>query len=426
MWARILPALTALTLWVAAAPLGAQYTPPGSTAPGMDIPSQEELTTRVEEARWRLGAIRLSPWLGIRDASFVVTTDERNETEDDFTATAGAGLRAYLRTGPKVIWAAHAMPEYTWWKDAEDKRRLNGRYGVGVFAYLNRLELELSQRRREQQGFFSSEIQELTTTREDISRVALELHIAGRISLFGAFLRSEFTNREKRPLFVRLDREEEIVRVGIRYHTPRGWMFGIGYEDGTNQFAEGARNLSNSETAELLEIAYDGDRFGARLHLGSQSMEPDEGSEFSSFESSTGSLDTLWRLSRNLSFSVYGHRQLRYSVQETYSRYLSDRFGLRFALGVSKSTLAFFAETGEDEFVSLDPGFPDRFDDVTAFGMTYHLLPRRVVGLSIGMVRSEYDSDLDSFDRDVTTWSASIELGRLREKLQLGEEAGNW
>ncbi|MCP4655171.1 MAG: hypothetical protein GY856_07100 [bacterium] len=107
MWTRILPALTswALTLWVAAAwvaaaPLGAQYIPPGSTTPGTEIPNQENLNDQVEEARWRLGAIRLSPWLGVRDASFVVTTDEQNEQQDDFTASVGAGLRAYRLAVP--------------------------------------------------------------------------------------------------------------------------------------------------------------------------------------------------------------------------------------------------------------------------------------------------------------------------------------
>ncbi|MCP4655169.1 MAG: hypothetical protein GY856_07090 [bacterium] len=412
--------LPTLTLWVAAALLGAQYI--SST----EIPSQEKLNNQIEEARWRLGAIRLSPWLGLRDASFVVTTDEQNEQDDDFTATVGAGLRAYLRTGPKVIWAAHALPEYSWWREAEDKRRLNGRYGAGVFAYFNRLGLEVSQRRNEQQGFFSSEIQELTTTGEDISRLALDLRIARRIWLFGAFTRTEFTHREERLVFALLDREAETARIGIRYRTPRGWSLALGFEDSTNQFTADARNLSNSGTTETLEIGHDGDRFGSQLRLASQSLDPVEGSEFPPFEATTGSLETLWRMTPNLSLSVYGSRRLQYSVRETYSSYLSDRYGLRLGLEIRKSSLGFFAETGKDEFEPLDPGSPGQLDEVTAFGMTYRLFPRKLFGLSLGIARTEYDSDVDIYDRDVTTWSATIELGRLREKLQLGDQSGGW
>ena len=237
--ARTAVAAAVVAGW-AAAPIGAQYTSPGSVATTSGVPSKEALDESVNSSPWKLGAVCFSPWLGLRDASFVTSRGISERAEDpegdpdpqqqrqpssdtDFTVTAGAGLRAYLPTG-KVFFAAHALPEYVWWQDDENKRSFNGRYGLGVFGYFNRLTLGVSQRLNQQQDFFSSEIQELTSSRNDISQLNLELEAVRHLVIYGTAARLELSNQEdENETFSRLDREQEAFTVGLRYRSPRGW-----------------------------------------------------------------------------------------------------------------------------------------------------------------------------------------------------------
>lgn len=413
-----------LGTWLVATSLGAQYNPPGTSVSGENSPPEEEIRSSLDAAPWRLGVLRLQPWLGVRDASFV-TSSQGGGT--DFTLSAGAGLRAYVKNGPKVIWAAHALPEYVWWQEDQDKRGLNGRYGLGLFAFLHRLQLEMSARRDQTQGFFSSELQELTSTRRDVARFAFELEMVKRFFLFGSYAKAATDNREKREtVFASLDHKSETIRLGLRYRSPRGWWAGAGVEDLATDFDATARNLSNTGDARFFDLGWEGERFGALASVELRSLEPRAGSSFAALDTTTGYLETVWSLHRSAELFLYGRRQLGYSVRGENSSLLTDRLGARIGLNLRGTRLDVAAELGEDDYQSLAALPADRVDDVTAWIMALSFEWRELFVLRLGLSYTEYDSNFDQFDRDVTAWTATVQLLPSRAKLGLGDGERIW
>ncbi len=411
-----------------------QYMAPGEPATVRALPSKEEFQRKLKAAPWEAGKLRLSPWIGLQDMAFVDKLNDESEFGDqDFTLTVGAGLRGYLPAGRRVVWAAHALPEYVWWQDTEAKRRLNGRYGIGLFAFLNRMTLELSQRRLENQSFFSSEIQELTTSRNDTSTFSLELEITRNLSLFGLATRREQTNQEdEREAFGALDRTGELGAIGFRFENSKGWGFDLGFEDRKDDFASEARSLSNSGTSVIAALNLIRPGNGFRLALATHDQEADEGSDFGTFDELTGSLDVLFEPHRRLAMLGYVRRDQIYAADQRYAWVLAERQGARLNLDLDHALVGLFAETGEDDFAVVSIDAPKRLDDVTSFGAALQL---ELKGITFSVVasRTEYDSNLDGFDRDVTNVDFSFRLdaferltSKLIEKLSLGSGDTSW
>ena len=408
------------------APLDAQYISPGTAVSTSAIPGRDAIEEGMNDAAWNLGRIRIGPWLGLRDASFVTSEVEGGSRTDDFTLTAGAGLRAYLPTG-KAILTAHVLPEYVWWQDNDDKSRLNGRYGVAAFGFFNRLTAEASLRLTDTQSFFSTEIRELTTTRTDTARLAVEVEVGSRLSLFAIAERGERESQEdESEIFPLLDREEDRLTMGLRYRAPGGWSFGLGYEDSETTFSEAARNLSNSGSATLFDLGFDGSRLNFRLALAARDLEGDEGSEFGELDATTGSLEALWSVSPKSTLLTYAQRRQTFSVETANAFTFEERQGARVDYSLSRVNLGFFAELGDDEFETVGAGGVGRVDDVTALGLDVRFAVGDLTQLTLRLEQTSYDSNRDGFDRDTTDIRFAVELRSLAQKLRLGQAGGDW
>src|SRR5690242_10402067 len=91
--------LVASLLVATAAPALAQYRTAGT---GFELfPSRkDQLTKAADAARWNLGPLRVAPWLGLRDVTYVrEQSPTGGSARGDLTATAGAGLKVYLPLG---------------------------------------------------------------------------------------------------------------------------------------------------------------------------------------------------------------------------------------------------------------------------------------------------------------------------------------
>src|SRR5688500_4493103 len=144
----VITSITALALLVAApaAAQFSQYTAPGSLLQ-RSTSRKEQMERALENARWRLGPLRLSPWFAIRDAADVSDAFSGSsgdlagqaEEDPDFTISLGAGLQGFVPFGSKTFFTFDALPQYVWWQEQEERRRLNGYYGAGLSAFFNRL-----------------------------------------------------------------------------------------------------------------------------------------------------------------------------------------------------------------------------------------------------------------------------------------------
>jgi hypothetical protein len=393
-----------------------QYTLPGEPEERPDS-RREEMERLVEGARYRLGPVRIAPWLGLRDAAYVRTLFATGtEPPSDFTATVGAGLRAYLRTGRKVLWSAHALPEYVWWQEQEERRRLNGRYGLGLHGFFNRLSVETILEREEVQRIVTPEIPQPSNVRLQSARLLSEVELTGATFAFATASVSEQTSLaddEEDPRLQALgllDREDRAARIGVRWRPREAWMLGLGIERTEADFADAALDRSNSGTAPILEFKYDRRRFLAQADLAVRSLEAREGARFLAFDGVTGTAAVSLRPG-GLQAWLYGNRDILYSLSPGYAYLTDERLGVALSVRLGRRTqVRSFAETGTDEYTAFSPAEPRRSDDVVSFGGGLTIALWGPVSLEVQAVRSEFDSNLPGGDRTYTAAGATLNL----------------
>lgn len=407
----------------------AQYNSPAFDRESWTMPDQEDMETAYKDARWSAGPLRVQPWLGVRDAS-LVTIQDRNvdgtlEERDDFTVTAGAGLRAYARNSPKLVFAVHALPEYVWWQDEDDKSGLNGRYGAGLFGFYNRLKLETSVRRVEQQDLFSTEVQELTTVRRDIATVGVDVEALRGLHVFGAYRSTDIAAQEDdRVLFQSLDRTESSTSFGVRLESARGFEIGVGVRDSEIELEDAGRRLSADGSGVFLRAVYGDERFKGLVDIERLEREPTAGSLLVPLEEWVGAVRATWDSGRLFSLQIYQEQDLNYSVLGSVSHLLTRRTGVTTRLRSKRSSFDFTYATGEDELIGITTA-GNRTDDVTELRAAVNI-PVGDLALQIYGSSFDYDSDLEIFDREFSSFGVRVDLGALARRLSLGSAEGVW
>jgi hypothetical protein len=419
----LLPLLIGPALLLVGGAAQAQFTQ--YRAPGLFDPQRESREEQFEramsEARWKLGRVLADPWLGLRNVSYldnVGAVSEEGDVDSDLTVTLGAGLRGYLPLASELLIAAHVLPEYVWWKDLTGRRRLNGRYGLGLFGDLGRTGVEVSAQLLEESRFFSRELEEPVNTTEDRTTLALEIDIGKGLAFFGQATYQSFAfeseDDDDLPEVGILDRDERIARAGLQVALSPDLGVGLGAEHSEVEFEQvpGRQDLSNSGTSPFLNVGFDREPVLFELDVAWRSLEPEPGSSFIDFDELTGNFQAALQLLRPVELQLYAHRSLVYSLGEEYAYFLDTvtGIGLNLSLG-SAAGLRIFAEEGEDDYVVSSPSALPRIDDVSSYGASLNL----AVGnarITIGGRRSEYSSNLPQFDREVNQILSTVTFGR--------------
>lgn len=408
---------------------GSQYTAPGTGGGGAEPSTREQVEQQMEDARWRLGPVRLAPWFGIRGITWeqdVFVADE-GETSD-LTGSVGAGISAYLPTGPDVFWIAQVMPEYLWWLDLDDRNQLIGRYGAGVLADLNRLRVEANVQRTEQQQVVTVESPQQVLLDSRGASLVAELDLSTAFSL-GAGLRSTELRQELpgdedgrgRFDFSRLDRDETVLRGELLYRPREGVEVGAGVERTDTEFATGARNLSNTGTSPYLSLRLDGNRLALDAEVVRRELEPEPGSALQPVDQTQGRARLTFTPGWRFTFGVYGSRHTTYALDLAYSHLTDERIGAEVGapFGDRLRVRAFY-EQGSADFDLRQPLAPPpggvpaaqgrRSDDLEAYGAegTYRL--GEWLSYRAGLHQVTIESNLPGFDRDYVRVTSSFVL----------------
>lgn len=422
--------LVACLLWVLApTPAGAQfqqYTPPGSTAdrPGDD---RERLERQLEEALWRAGPLRLSPWIGITDAALVsnaFNAPETGQEDEDVTFTVGAGLRGIMPFGPKTFLTLEAIPQYVFWLEQEERNTFNEWYGARLHGFYNRLYVEAGGGRRDQVQRRSSEFDVETNTRRDSAQLTLELRLASAVHVFASGVYAEIRTLEEEadprlPAFSDQDRDESAVRGGLRYK-PRATSFiGAGIESTEADFARPDRDRSNRGDSPFVEIQHESPAFFLTAEVVFRDLEPEgEMSQFVPVDDTTGSLQLTFEPGWRMSYTPYARRDLSYALDQEYSHFLRDRWGLRIGVILTdRWNAGLYGEGGVDDFVALAAGAPRREDDFTSYGVDFGFRVSPRFDLAFGYSIDEWRSNLPGFDRQndrirLSIGTSGLTLGR--------------
>lgn len=423
---RSLPAILAglaLLLALPTPPVAAQmsqYTAPGAGAGGGGIPTKEAIEGQMERARWRLGPVRLAPYLALRGLTWEEDVFVQGEGgESDLTGAVAAGLSAYLPTGPDVFWVVQAFPEYLWWLDRSDRNQVVGRYGAGVVADLNRLRLAADVRSTEQQTVVTSEAPQQVISDNRGASVSAELRLGGALWLAAGAARTDVAQRrpdEDEPLapggfeFSVLDRRETRLSGGLLWRPSDRVEISAGVEDTDTEFQPGGRNLSSTGTSPYVSLRLDGNRISLEARLVQRDLEPEPRSELQPVDTTQGSVDLSLTPGWRFSFNLYGHLSTVYALDGDYSQFDDERYGLRVGAPFGERlSLRAFVESGSDDYRAL-PGAPARSDDISAWGVdaTYEL--GEWLSYRAGFHQVDYDSNLPGFDRDVTRIVSSVVL----------------
>lgn len=396
------------------------YTEPGSLA-GKPEDRRTELERAVEEARWTLGPLRLHPWIGLRNVAYVdnVFSSSAGTEESDITASAGLGLRAYVPLGEKAMLTLHALPEYVWWADLKERRRLDGRYGAGLFGFFNRLTLELTGDTAETQQIVTPEFLQYTHARENTAELRVVLEAYRSLFVFaGAAARQYAHLLDEEPLpgvpqLQDLDRDEEVLRGGLRLRLGDRFQLGAGVEDSEVTFGDPTADLSNAGTSPIAELLYEGTAVYGLVSVASRDLEP-EGptSQFVPFDDVTGTAQLLFNAEGRVPVAFYGSRNLVYSLSAQHAYFLDELVGVSLGFRLHRKIgLRAYAEDGEHAYTPLAGQNLERLDDVSTLGANLTFELGWGTALSLQASDTEYDSNLDGFDRKVAAIGLTFDLG---------------
>ncbi|HEV7787201.1 MAG TPA: hypothetical protein VGQ28_17805, partial [Thermoanaerobaculia bacterium] len=412
MRAKIRASITVLLLLLAAGRAGAQfqYTPPGGPEE-KPASRREAIETEVAQARYHLGVVRIAPWLVLRDVAYVrsLFASGVQSAPSDFTATVGAGFRAYLRNTPKVTWSLGVLPEYVWWQREAERRRVNGHYKLGVQGYFNRLTVEAKAGREQQLQIVTPEVPVLASSRADGAEVLVEVEVTHSIYAFTSVAETQETNlveAEVDPLtrsLALLDRKDRLLRGGLRWQPHREWWVALGVEGSRADFDHTALPLSNSGTAPLLQIHFRNRYAGFDGEIDDRSLNAQRGADFVPFHKVTGNAGFLLGTQRR-GGSIYSSRNLVYALATGYAYIQDDRLGAALLMDFGFHTSGrLFAETGKNEYTAFSPDIPHRVDDVTSGGgqLNFNLGGQLVAGVQI--LRSRFNSNVPGGDRTFTS-----------------------
>lgn len=372
---------------IASAPATAQlfeYSSPG--AGGVEpAAAREALAAAVDEARWRLGPLRLDPTFGLDEVAWV----EPSDGDGDLTATFRAGLRGYVPVGSRTVVAVHALPSYVWWQDRSDASRVAGEYGAGLFLHANRLGIEVRASSDDLTTRLSSESEDRAELREDRIEARLEVPVWRSIGLFGRVGRIEAENAERSVIFdrllARLDRRDEWTEGGLSFRLGRWTTFGAGVGRSESTFDEAAADRSNDGDYAVYELRVERPKLGVQASVRRVELDGAPGSEFGSLRDTIGSIQLRFRPRPKVEWAIYGSRSLQFTVLAEEAFLVEERIGARVGLEFHERLgLTLFAEDGELRF-----GEEERPEELTSVAASLRVGVRKALFLEVGVRRSE-------------------------------------
>jgi hypothetical protein len=397
----------------------AQYTAPGGPQ-GRPVDRKGALEKETESARLRLGPLRVAPTIALKDVAYIKNLLGQGSTAPtDFTATLSGGARAYLRTGQRVYWTGYALPEYVYWQKETARRRLDGLYGAGVDGFWNRLTLRVAAGSDAAQQIITAEVPRPTHVRIAHFTTTAELRLTGAISSFvsGNYDQQRTLVNAKDPLteiLAGLDRDDRVVRAGLRWRPGGGWVVGLAGERSDATFTDrgaGAIDRSNSGTAPVLELTRDHGRLFLHADVAQRALTGKQGAMFRKYDKTTGSVAVSYEITRNVEATAYANRNLVYSLLPDYFYFDDLRHGASLNVKLSeRASVRVFGETGSLDYTAILPTVPRRRDDLTSFGGAVSLQVVRHAVVSLVGSSTRFNSNLPGANRSLDTLGITVTL----------------
>jgi len=363
---------------------------------------------------WRAGRLHLSPAFELRELAYDSNVGNRQSEPkvSDVTATVAVGLRSYLPFGSDLVFAMHALPEYVAWNRLDERNDVNGRYGLGVFGPLGPLDLHASVTRVDDDRFLSRELEDRIDSREIGADLALDFHFPKGFELFtlSSLREIDYVRSEENTSLTRLNREDTSIRLGLRRQLTGGVVLSLGVEDREADFDNPGALATSSGTSPFGELRYQGKRLTLSTELVAQTLDFDNAPDFE-YDTLLGRFSSVWSPLPFLEFQLYGNRNLVYALDSQWTFFEDQNlgFGLVSSLG-SRAVARLFVESGDNDYTSLGNNPLLRSDDFDVLGGDLLLKLGRVT-VELAISETEFDSNIESFDRTVNNITINLVFG---------------
>jgi hypothetical protein len=396
-----------------------QYAEPGELA-NRDLPAREVLRERMADAPWQAGRWRLQPRLALGDLVYtqnVFDESEASQQREDLRAVAMAGIDAYLPLGSNAVFATFVRPSYNWWLDNTELRRFNMSYGAAMFGLFNRLTTELSAKRNESERLINNELRVPATIRQDSLSLEGRLGVRGPWQVFAGATVSEarYPNAaalsRRAPELDLLARDEEVLAAGLAYDIPDRLNLGLGWRRVESNFVDDPLLRSNLGQGPFFSLTIPGNKIVVDADLGVRRLEFVKASTLAATDETVGTLRASFEVGARTKLTAFGARDIVYSALDAGGYFSSGRTGVAASWGDETSlVVALFAETGRDTFESAGGDDPGRVDSNESYGLGLHIPLRWGLRLDLGVSEIQIDSNIDMFDRSLTSVTSSVSL----------------
>lgn len=415
---RWVTGVAVMTLALPAAAQFVQYTAPGSLGV-REIPTKERLEKAMEDARWHLGGLRVAPWFGIRNTTYYDDLfPEVPGKQPDLEVTAGAGLAAFLPVGSRVIIAGNALPEYQWWRTYSDRRTWNGRYGLGIAGYFNRLTVEVSGVSTDEAQYASVEDEIPVNVRERRGHARVELEVSYHVFFYASGTKASWRYSTKgldatQSLLPYLDRDETTTEGGLRWAPRRTVSVSFGAKRVEDDFVHTTLDRSVRGNAPTVDITLGSERTGLEASAARFDLKPVGSSSFAPYRGTTGRVMVWRQLGRASTWTVYSGRDLGFTaISGDSGYYVQRRVGTSLAFPVGwRGTATAYVEKGTLDYSVGVSGAGARTDDLKAYGLNARFDLAGSASFVLGVSRTRYDSPVPGLDRTYTRIQAGITFG---------------
>lgn len=411
-----------LLLAVTALATGASAQSIGANVPrAQPVPLRLQVEQQMADSLWQLGPLRIQPAfktsVGYHGNLFA---DEEGKEEHDFGGTLGVGVTFIAPMGEKIFARGTVLPQYTRFIEA-DLERSSGTYTGELLALFNQMSVQIGGTSSEDFTPVSSEIEAPAVGATDRYWAITKIEIVPRFSLYGAAETSELAFSDDQLVDVgeleRLGRDEQILQGGFVYQFRSYLSFATLYETTETRFASASMERDFDSNALLLGIQYDYGRFFLNLSAGPREVEPVLTGTFEPYDTVTGSFAAGYALGAPIVVGLFGNRTLNASAFEDNALFVNQELGSRITGQIGERIrLSVEGGFGENDYPLRSTGDtgPQRRDDISILGAGFGWRLYRNLWLNVDATETRYDSNIDTFDRNVlrigTTITSSFSL----------------
>jgi hypothetical protein len=386
------------------------------------VPRLEQVRGDIESARIRIGPLRIIPFFGLSGGYESNVLGTPDQEQDDWTATTTLGARWVIPFGSKIYLRGQALPQYVWYAELEQRRRLAGFGQASLLGVFNRVAVEAGGSVARGYNILSAEdpLRVLDDTRQGFAN--LEIEILRRFSVYVSGELQETRNQLEEDLVPgeaqnvkRLNREFSSARAGARYRFSPNLDLRVEVDQTQTDFVSDPSRDNESEGV-TAGLTFNRPRLFLNLSGGYRDVRPGGMADFAAASAGTGSYYVSFQAARPVELEAYGHRTLGYGLRRGAPYYIETLNGGAVNLRIRNR----FIVRGYGEYA--DVSYPVRLsgeeedpagrrESITTYGGGFGVRIFREIGFTASVAQSEYRSTLPTAPVEVLRFSTGLSFG---------------